>query len=536
MNSLLLLLVSASGVVASANGEVITAEQVTQRLGRARQMGLRATPRNIVDDLVTEALVAQEACAKGMQRDPAVTAVVEQARRKLAAERFVAKDIDSAAKATDEQLLAMYHATADSAKLELLTLVSEEVAKATLDRLGKGASLADESKFAVDPEQARAGGKAVTRTRADLGEELAKAVFEAPLKTWVGPVKLALGAAVVRVLDRQVGGEQGFPAKKESLRRFVEDQLRHQYKSHFLSQLRKKADVKVDEDFLKKTGASLKLDGNAEHVLATVYGQPVRYGAVVEEVRRLAGGKEGGHASGPTVKASYASAIVEQLLLEHEAIERGYGKDPSLTAALKRSERDTLLAITGQRLRSGAGAPGKAEVEGYYKSHPTEFQVAATRACAHIVLPSREQANKILANLKRGDRFEDLARDYSRDQASAANGGLIGELGETEIARMSQSGEKALAETIRASKPGQVTDPVQSRVGWHLIRCQAPSPGKTRSLEEVRAALTTRLTEQRGQEALTRHADELRKRGKVEIDEAAVAKIPAAQHYPGEAP
>lgn len=171
-----------------ANGEVITQQQVVERLSRAQQMGLRASPRNIVDDLVTEAIVAQDGYAKGLQRDPAVTAAVEQARRKLAAGRFVAKEIDTAAKATDEQLLAMYHATADNAKIETITLVSEEVAKAALDRLSKGASFAEKSKFAVDPAQASAGGKPVTRSRADLGEELAKAVFAAPLKTWVSPV------------------------------------------------------------------------------------------------------------------------------------------------------------------------------------------------------------------------------------------------------------------------------------------------------------------------------------------------------------
>jgi len=525
MHVLLFLLVGAAPVVARANGEAVTESQVSDRLVRARQLGLASTPRNIVDDLMIEALVAQDAYAQGLDRDPAVTAAVDQARRKLAAERFVAKEIDTAAKATDDQLLAMYHLTADSAKLELITLISEEVAKATLARLSKGASVAEEAKFAVDPEQARAGGQPVTRSRADLGEELAKVVFAAPLGTWVGPVKLPLGAAVLRVRERQLGSEDGFPAKREALRRFVEDQLRHQYKAHFLGQLRKQANVKIDEDFLKKTGASLKLDRNADHVLATVYGQPVRYRAVVEEVRRLAGGKEGGHASGPTVKASYAAALVDQLLLEHEAMARGYGKDPSLAEPLKAVERDTLLAVTGRRIRAQAGAPSAAEVEGYYQSHPAEFQNPATRACAHIVLPSRGQADKILGSWQHGERFEDLARDYSRDQMTAAHGGALGNLGEVELARMSQAGEKALADAIRGSQPGKVTDPVPSRVGWHLVRCQAPTPAKTRTLDEVRGPLTARLTEQRAQEALARHADELRRKAKVEVDEAAVARI-----------
>jgi peptidyl-prolyl cis-trans isomerase C len=536
MHLFLLLLVGASPVVARANGEPITEEQVVERMARARQMGLGTTPRSLVDDLVTEAVVAQDGYAKGLQKDAAVTGAVEQARRRLAADRFVAKEIDSAAKATDDQLLALYHATADSAKLEMITLVSDEVAQATLGRLQKGASVAEEAKFAVDPAQAAGGGKPVVRSRADLGEDLAKVVFSAPLATWIGPVKLPLGVAVIRVIERQVGAEDAFPAKKEALRRFVEDQLRHQYKAHYLSQLRKKAAIKVDEDFLKKTGTSLRLDKNADHVLATVYGQPIRYRAVVEEVQRLARGKEGGHASGPVVKSSYAMAIVDQYLLEHEAIEQGYGKDPALVEPLKTVERETMLAVTGQRVRAQAGTPSAAEVEAYYKGHPTEFQVQPTRACAHIVVGSRGQAEKILASLKRGEHFEDLARDYSRDQATGAKGGDLGNIGEAELRRMTLSGEKGLADAISASVPGQVTAPVESRMGWHLLRCAASSPPKTRTLEEVRPALTARLTEQRAQEALRQHADELRRKSKIEIDEAAIGRIktppPAARHHP----
>ena len=81
-----------------------------------------------------------------------------------------------------------------------------------------------------------------------------------------------------------------------------------------------------------------------------------------------------------------------------------------------------MLAATGARLRNQAGAPSADEVESYYKGHPGEFQVPATRACAHIVVPSREQAEKILGSLRKGDSFEDLARDYSRDEASGRNG------------------------------------------------------------------------------------------------------------------
>ena len=94
---------------------------------------------------------------------------------------------------------------------------------------------------------------------------------------------------------------------------------------------------------------------------------------------------------------------------------------------------------------------------------------------------------------------------------------------------MSQSGEKAFADAIRKSQPGKVTEPAQSKMGWHLLRCAAPTAPKTVDFADVRGPLTARLTAQRGDESLRKYVAELRKHARIEIDDAALARISAEQ-------
>ena len=129
-------------------------------------------------------------------------------------------------------------------------------------------------------------------------------------------------------------------------------------------------------------------------------------------------------------------------------------------------------------------------------------------------LGEREAAQQLLElrqRLDRGARFEDLARQYSED-GSAASGGDLGWAGP---GRYVPEFEQAL----NALQPGQVSQPVVSRFGVHLIQLMErrqvqPSPREQR--EMARYALREKKTE----EAYRQWAQELRARAYVEYREA----------------
>ena len=82
----------------------------------------------------------------------------------------------------------------------------------------------------------------------------------------------------------------------------------------------------------------------------------------------------------------------------------------------------------------------------------------------HILLKTKDDADKVLAQLKKGAKFETLAKSLSTDTGSKANGG--------DLNWFSPSGMvKPFADAVVALKKGETTTaPVQSDFGWHVIR------------------------------------------------------------------
>ncbi|KZS00483.1 putative Peptidyl-prolyl cis-trans isomerase NIMA-interacting 4, partial [Daphnia magna] len=93
------------------------------------------------------------------------------------------------------------------------------------------------------------------------------------------------------------------------------------------------------------------------------------------------------------------------------------------------------------------------------------------------------QAQEVLAKLKGGAKFEDLAKEFSKDPGSAARGGDLGFFGEGRMVKPFEDAVKALA------KPGDISELVESQFGFHIIRLEERQAKTTRTFEEVKPQL-----------------------------------------------
>ena len=519
---LALLAASEVVVVARVNDAEITLAELRERIAATRSAGGDPKPELLVEDLVNEALFEQEGRRLGLQKDPYVKAATEEEIRN-AASALLVESLARSVRVDDDRLLELYHDSSDTVRLQMIVLATEAEAKACLQRLQKGGKLADEAKHSIDPESAAGGGELGTRSRGQLRPALAEAAFSAKVGTLTGPVKLDLGFVVIKVLERHVGDALDFVAKLEELRSFAQKQAAARLRSHFLEQLRAQAKVTVDEPFLKSTGTRLQgSPQEMEHVVATVKGRQVKFADVAAEVRRLFGGKEAGHSSGPSVKIEMAWSLVDRLLLADDAIKRGLADSPAVRTAGRRAERDAIVRLLSARLRAQAPKASEAEIEAYYRAHPTAFQRPARRPCAHILVAQREEADKLRARLVQGSAFADLARDFSRDSATATKGGAIGEVPEERLDALAKE-EPALAAAFRGS-PGAVSQPVKSRAGWHLVRCEGVIPAAALPLAEVSESIAARLSAQKADDEVRRRIAELRAGARIEVAQDAVRR------------
>jgi peptidyl-prolyl cis-trans isomerase C len=145
------------------------------------------------------------------------------------------------------------------------------------------------------------------------------------------------------------------------------------------------------------------------------------------------------------------------------------------------------------------------------KAQPPEPEVHAR----HILLPTEEEAKAALARIKAGEDFAKVATELSKDP-----GGEGGDLGWFTKDRMVPE----FAEAAFKLEPGQVSDPVKSQFGWHIIKVEGKRMKTFPPFEQVKDQ-AARYVAQKAQTALIAS---LRDKAKIErFDEAAKPADPA---------
>ncbi|HEY0884562.1 MAG TPA: peptidylprolyl isomerase, partial [Ramlibacter sp.] len=124
----------------------------------------------------------------------------------------------------------------------------------------------------------------------------------------------------------------------------------------------------------------------------------------------------------------------------------------------------------------------------------------------HILVEKEADAKAIIASLKKGGKFEDIAKKQSKDPGSGANGG---DLDWANAASYVPEFSQAL---IKLNK-GQTTDaPVKTQFGWHVIRLEDVRQAQLPKLEDVKPQIAEQLQRQK----LAKFQEDLRGKAKVE--------------------
>lgn len=128
----------------------------------------------------------------------------------------------------------------------------------------------------------------------------------------------------------------------------------------------------------------------------------------------------------------------------------------------------------------------------------------------HILVDSEDEAKKLIAQIKGGAKFEDVAKKASKDPGSGANGGDL------DWASPNNFVPEFSDAMVKLSK-GQMTDtPVKSQFGWHIIRLDDVRDAKLPTFEELNDQQKAQLRNQLMQQKLAKFQDELRAKAKVQ--------------------
>ncbi len=137
----------------------------------------------------------------------------------------------------------------------------------------------------------------------------------------------------------------------------------------------------------------------------------------------------------------------------------------------------------------------------------------------HILVKTKDEADKIAEALKKGDDFAKVAAELSIDKGSGAQGG---DLGFFERGQM----VKPFEDAAYALKPGEVSAPVESQFGWHIIKLEEVRKKPLPTFESLKDKIVAFLLKKKAQDAVIA----LRTQAKIEIVDKTfegVGKVPA---------
>ena len=176
---------------------------------------------------------------------------------------------------------------------------------------------------------------------------------------------------------------------------------------------------------------------------------------------------------------------------------------------LARARRAMLAQAAMRKVIEGLTVSDDEAVK-FYNDNPQFFTQPEKIRASHILVSSDEALAKVKAELAAGKSFDVVAREYSTDPGSAAKGG---DLGEFPRGVMVAEFEKA---AFDLKNPGDVSEPVKSKFGWHIIKLAARIPESKTPFEQVKPRIIQELREQKTQKLINDRSAELEKVYKVE--------------------
>ena len=235
--------------------------------------------------------------------------------------------------------------------------------------------------------------------------------------------------------------------------------------------------------------------------VAIVNGKPVPKSRVDTLATQLT---KSGRPVTPEMQGQLKDEVIAREVFMQEAQKRGLDATDDFKSQLELARQTLLireLFTEYQKSNPVSDAEVKAEYDKFVAANGGKEYHAR-----HILVEKEDEAKAIIASLKKGAKFEDIAKKQSKDPGSGANGG---DLDWANAASYVPEFSTALVKL----KKGQTTDvPVKSQFGWHVIRLDDVRQAQLPKLEEVKPQIAQQLQQQK----LAKFQEDLRGKAKVE--------------------
>lgn len=203
---------------------------------------------------------------------------------------------------------------------------------------------------------------------------------------------------------------------------------------------------------------------------------------------------------------------VEEMKKQGERLD---GADPATANNIR--EQLTLMRVVDREVR-GLIMVAESDMKRYYQAHQDRFAYPEEYQLSQILIKPRSpeefsiargRAEALLAALKQGESFEELALRFS-DGADASRGGRLGQVRQGELI-------PALEQALTSVQVGQVTGIVETAEGVHIVRVDDKKPRQFRPFEQVKTEIQSLVFQQKTEDQYQLWMADLKNKAYIEI-------------------
>lgn len=241
-------------------------------------------------------------------------------------------------------------------------------------------------------------------------------------------------------------------------------------------------------------------------LIAVVDGREVRESDYDLLMKNL--GKNAAYFQGEEGRNKIIDELVMHELIYSDALENNLEKDEEFINVFNAMKKSMLQQYGLSKLMNSVTVT-EDDIKEYYEKHKNLYKTQEMVRASHILVDSEEKANEILEDITDGLKFEDAAAQYSSCPSKEA-GGDLGQFGRGQMV-------PEFEEAAFSMKKGEISAPVKTQFGYHLIKLTDYIPERDSSLEDVKEEVRKKCIIEKQDKLYNNKREELKKKYKVEL-------------------
>jgi peptidyl-prolyl cis-trans isomerase C len=201
--------------------------------------------------------------------------------------------------------------------------------------------------------------------------------------------------------------------------------------------------------------------------------------------------------------------IVNIYVMAAEAEKQGLDKAPESSRLLQFTRKDLLARLYLEKMTKDTPAPTETDAKAFYENNKAQYTTPESVHLHHVLVKTEKEAKDVLGRLKKGEKFPDIASQVSICP-SRVKGGNLEWLPKGSLV-------KEIEDVAFTTKNGEITGPVKTKFGYHVLLVEDKKPVQESSFDQVKDYILEQIKFQKQQEQYEKMADELRKKMNVQV-------------------